>query len=175
MKELTDYLKKDQVDQMLAAAKTCNARDYLIIRLLWRTGLRVSELVSIEPRHIEFESHMITVTRTKGGRQRRIPIDGETLKMLSDYICNSNAPQEHVVFGIKRWQVHAIIKKYGRMIGVDIHPHTLRHSFAINLIRNGVDLRRLQLLLGHQSIATTQIYLQFDDKDIRAAYDTVAF
>lgn len=61
------------------------------------------------------------------------------------------------------------------MIELDIHPHTLRHSFAINLIKNGVDIRRVQLLLEHRSIATTQIYLNFDDKDIRAAYDIVIF
>ncbi len=175
MKNLTDYLKKDQVDQILAAAKTCNGRDYLIIRLLWRTGLRVSELVTIEPRHIEFEDKVITVTKAKGGRQRRIPVDSETLEMLSDYIFTSDSPVNRPIFIIKRWQVHAIIKKYGKMIGLDIHPHTLRHSFAINLVRNGVDIRRVQLLLGHRSIATTQVYLQFDDQDVRAAYDSVAF
>lgn len=93
MKNLTDYLKKDQVDQILAAAKTCNGRDYLIIRLLWRAGLQVSELVTIEPRHIEFENQVITITKAKGGRQRRTPIDNETLKMLSTYVLDTKTPR----------------------------------------------------------------------------------
>jgi len=118
---------------------------------------------------------VITVTKAKGGRQRRIPVDGETLKMLSDYIFTLYIPADRPIFSIKRWQVHAIIKKYGKMIGLNTHPHTLRHSFAINLVRNGVDIRRVQLLLGHRSIATTQVYLQFDDQDVRAAYDSVSF
>jgi len=61
------------------------------------------------------------------------------------------------------------------MIGVDVHPHTLRHSYAIHLIRNGVDLRRLQQLLGHSNIQTTTVYLQFRDQDLRDVYNKVKF
>ena len=61
------------------------------------------------------------------------------------------------------------------MIGVDIHPHVLRHSYAIQLIRNGVDIRRVQLLLGHAGIQTTTVYLQFKDADLREVYDKVTF
>ncbi|MGB8310768.1 MAG: tyrosine-type recombinase/integrase [Halobacteriota archaeon] len=55
--------------------------------------------------------------------------------------------------------MHTIVKKYGRMIGVDIHPYTFRHSFAIHLVRSGLDLRRVQQLLGHSNLNTTQVYL----------------
>jgi integrase/recombinase XerD len=61
------------------------------------------------------------------------------------------------------------------MAGVKIHPHTLRHSFAIHLVRSGTDLRRLQLILGHTSLSITQVYLQFNDNDLREAYEKVAF
>jgi site-specific recombinase XerD len=61
------------------------------------------------------------------------------------------------------------------MIGVDIHPHTFRHSFAIHLVRSGMDLRRLQLLLGHSNLNTTQKYAQVREDNIREAYDAIAF
>jgi integrase/recombinase XerD len=61
------------------------------------------------------------------------------------------------------------------MIGVNIHPHTLRHSFAINLVRGGTDLRRVQLMLGHSSLSTMQMYLQPGAKDIREAYYAIDF
>jgi len=71
--------------------------------------------------------------------------------------------------------VHTIVKRYGKMIGVDIHPHTFRHSFAINMIRNSVNIRRVQFLLGHAGIQTTTVYLQFKDADLREVYDKVEF
>jgi len=70
---------------------------------------------------------------------------------------------------------HGIVKKYGKMIGVDIHPHTFRHSFAIHLVRSGLDLRRVQQLLGHSNLNTTQVYLQFKDEDLREGYNKIEF
>ena len=61
------------------------------------------------------------------------------------------------------------------MINVDIHPHTFRHSFAIHLVRSGLDLRRVQQLLGHANLNTTQVYLQFKDEDLRDVYNEVKF
>ena len=61
------------------------------------------------------------------------------------------------------------------MVGVDIHPHTLRHSFAIHLVRNGVDIRSVQLWLGHANLNTTQVYLKFKDDDLREIYNKVDF
>ena len=90
-------------------------------------------------------------------------MDDETLKVLSEYISTQNIPMAQPIFCIKRCQVHTIVKKYGKMIGVDIHPHTFRHSFAIYLVRSGLDLRRVQQLLGHSNLNTTQVYLQFND------------
>ncbi|MGB8311760.1 MAG: tyrosine-type recombinase/integrase [Halobacteriota archaeon] len=73
-------------------------------------------------------------------------------------------------------QVWNIVKKYGRIIGVDTHPHTFRRSYVINLVRSGVvDIRRVQLLLGHSNLNTTQVYLQFKDEDLREVYNKVEF
>ncbi|MGB8310589.1 MAG: tyrosine-type recombinase/integrase [Halobacteriota archaeon] len=175
MKDITDYLEKDQVDQVLETAGKCNFRDYLIMRVLWRTGTRVSELLNITPSAIEFHNQVVNITKAKGGKQRRVLLDGETLNLLSEYISQQNIGENQPIFGIKRWQVHAIIKKYGKMVGLNIHPHTFRHSFAIHFVRAGADVRRVQLLLGHANLNTTQVYLQFKDEDLKEVYNKVNF
>jgi len=173
--KIPDYLEKEQVDEILNAAKTCNHRDYLLLRFMWRTGVRVSEVINVTPKDIEFKNNVVNIRKAKGGRQRRVPLDQETLKMLSDYALALNIPEDQPVFPIQRNRVFSIVKKYGNMTGINIHPHTLRHSFAINMVRGGTDLRRVQLMLGHTSLSITQVYLQFNDNDLREAYEKVAF
>ena len=175
VKNITDYLEREQVDAILEAAHIANHRDYLIIRVLWRTGVRVNELVNIRPGDIEWNNQVINVTKAKRGKQRRVLLDKDTLKMLSDYVLALNTPEDQPIFGLTSRQIQYIVKKYGNMIGVNVHPHMLRHSFAIHLVRSGVDLRRLQLLLGHSNLNMTQIYLQFKDDDIREVYQKVDF
>jgi integrase/recombinase XerD len=173
--KIPDYLERERIDELLDAAKTCSQRDYLLLRFMWRTGVRVSEAISVTPNDIEFKNGVVNIRKAKGGRQRRVLLDEETLKMLSDYILALNILEDRPVFPVTRAQVFNLVKKYGNMIGVNIHPHTLRHSFAIFLVRSGMDLRRLQLLLGHSSLSITQVYLQFKDDDLREAYEKVPF
>lgn len=175
VKNITDYLEREQVDAILNAAKITNYRDYLLIRVLWRTGVRVNELVNIKPADIEWSNQVINITKAKRGKQRRVLLDEETLKMLSDYVSAQNIGEERAIFDLTSRQIRYIVKRYGNTIGVDVHPHTLRHSFAIHLVRSGMDLRRLQLLLGHSSLTMTQIYLQFKDADIREIYEKIDF
>ncbi len=175
MKNITDYLEREQVDQILESARTTNLRDYLIIRVLWRTGVRLNELINIKPSDVEWANQVVNITKAKRGKQRRVLLDENTLKMLSDYISERDTHDNQPVFALQHRQIENIVKKYGRMIGVDIHPHTLRHSFAIHLVRSGMDIRRLQLLLGHSSLNMTQIYLQFKDDDIREIYQKIDF
>lgn len=173
--KIPDYLEKEQIDEMLHAAKICSERDYLLLRFMWRTGVRVSEVINVVPNDIEYKNSVVNIRKAKGGRQRRVLLDQETLKMLSDYVLALNTPEDRPVFAISRAQVFNLVKKYGTMIGVKIHPHTLRHSFAIHLVRSGMDLRRLQLLLGHSSPNTTTVYLQFNDEDPQDVYANVPF
>jgi site-specific recombinase XerD len=137
--QIPDYLEKEQVDQMLDAAETCNTRDYLLLRFMWRTGVRVSEVINVTPNDIEFKNSVVNIRKAKGGRQRRVLLDEETLKMPSDYVLTLNTLDDQPIFPITRTQVFNLVKKYGAMIGVKIHPHTLRHSFAIHLVRSGMD------------------------------------
>ena len=175
MTKIPDYLEREQVDELLEAAKTCSERDYLLLRFMWRTGVRVSEVINVTPKDIEYKNGVVNIRKAKGGKQRRVPLDQDTLKMLSDYVLALNTPEDRPIFNLTTRQIENIVKKYGNTIGVNVHPHMLRHSFAIHLVRSGMDLRRLQLLLGHSSLNMTQIYLQFKDDDIREVYQKVDF
>lgn len=79
VKDITDYLEKPQVDVLLEAAAACNNRDYLIIKLLWRTGIRVNELLNIRPCDPEYHTNMVRILKAKGNKQRRVPLDPGTL------------------------------------------------------------------------------------------------
>jgi site-specific recombinase XerD len=173
--KIPDYLEKEQVDELLKAAKTCSKRDYLLLDFMWRSGVRVSEVINVTPDDIEYKNKVVNIQKAKGGRQRRVLLDEDTLKMLSDYVLALNIPEDRPIFNLTTRQIENIVKKYGNTIGVNVHPHMLRHSFAIHLVRSGMDLRRLQLLLGHSSLNMTQIYLQFKDDDIREVYQKVDF
>lgn len=175
MKNITDYLEKEQVDQVLGAAHQCSAREYRMLRMLWRTGVRVNELLTITPRDIEPHNNVMNVTKAKGGKQRRVHLDAETIKMLSEYVSAKQLPDDRPVFALKQRQVRNIVKRYGSVIGKDVHPHTPQHSYAIHCLRNGWDIRRLQQVLGHSSLNVTTVYLQFNDRDIKEFYDKTPF
>jgi integrase len=86
MKNITDYLEKEHVDQVLEAAHQCSKRDYLMLRVFWRTGVRVNELLNIRPSDIETRNGVVNIIKAKGGKQRRVHLDAETIKMLSEYV-----------------------------------------------------------------------------------------
>jgi site-specific recombinase XerD len=92
VKNITDYLEKEQVDQVLAAAHQCSQRDYLMLRVLWRTGVRVNELLNIKPSDIEAQNSVVNIVKAKGDKQRRVHLDAETVKMLSDYVLAQQLP-----------------------------------------------------------------------------------
>ena len=122
MKNITDYLEKEQVDLVLAAAHQCSQRDYLMLRVLWRTGVGVNELLTIMPRDIEPQNNVINVTKAKGGKQRRVHLDAETIKMFSEYVSAQQLPDDRPIFALKQRQVRNIAKRYGSVIGKDVHP-----------------------------------------------------
>ena len=175
MKDIKAYCEKEKVHEILRYAEACSLRDYLILRVLWESGLRVSELAALTLGDLEPHNQVINVINGKGNKSRRAYVDSGTMDLLCSYILRANIPEDCGIFGVKTNQIRNIVKRYGKLVGVDIHPHTFRHSFAIHLVRSGVDIRRLQLLLGHSNLNTTQVYLQFRDQDLRDVYNKVEF
>jgi len=168
MKDLRDYLKPKEVELLLYNTK--NRRDYLLIRIMWKTGIRVSELIDMEVNWIDFEENMINVLG-KGKKWRRVPVDKETLLFIEQYMDNEKITSGRI-FNISRVRVFQILREIANKVQFDkqIHPHTLRHSYAVNYLMKGGNLRNLQVNLGHSSLEVTARYLQVTAQDRKDEY-----
>ena len=193
IRDLKGYIEPEQVEQVIAAAT--NPRDVLLVRIPWRTGIRVSELIGINVSDIDFVSRAIVIKvqkiRKKDGkpveRRRVVPIDQGTLDMVKEYLeWRAKFPyQGDLLFPITRQRVDQIFWKLGRRAGIKeigdpavskhrkLHPHHLRHSFAIHCVKRGMSIERLQKILGHSSPTTTSVYLQYSVADLHEDYDKV--
>ncbi len=185
-KKLPEILTEDEVVRLLDSPDTSTSRgirDKAILEMLYATGMRVSELVSLSLANIDMDERFVKV-RGKGSKERFVPF-GEIAKdwlerYLTDVRPHFNKKGSDFVFlnfrngnPISRVSVWKIIKHYGMLAGIEserLYPHILRHSFATHLLRNGCDLRTLQLLLGHASIATTQVYTHLDIGYLKEAH-----
>jgi len=150
-------------------------RDKAIFELMYSSGLRVSELCSLCFSSILWEERLLRIMG-KGNKERLIPVGEYAIDFLKKYVSNSRSKllknkknTEYVFISSKgnklsRQMIWIILKKVSKNAGLnkDIHPHTLRHSFATHLLKGGADLRAVQELLGHSSIKTTQIYTELD-------------
>jgi integrase/recombinase XerD len=153
----------DEIDRLAEKAKV---KHRLIIRILSRTGLRVSELLSLKVEDVDWENGFFDIIG-KGGKRRLVPVDNKTLEQLRNYIKWKKIESGNI-FKITRQQVFNICKKY-----LGIKPHALRHSFAVHCIRNGMDIVKLKEILGHSFLSTTSIYLQFRIKDLKEDYGRI--
>jgi integrase/recombinase XerD len=97
------------------------------------------------------------------------------LEQLRDYATRHDIASDTSLFPVSQQWARQLVKRYGELIGKHVHPHSFRHSYAINMVRHGVDIRRLQQVLGHASMSTTAVYLQFNDKDLQDVYAKVPF
>ena len=172
-KVLPKYLTMEEVERLLEAPNITTpngCRDKAMLELLYASGLRVSELITLRLNDISFEMAYVRCFG-KGSKERIIPLGSYALDALAHYIevCRpkvANNWQTDTLFlnkngkGLTRQGFWKLIKKYGReaAITADITPHVLRHSFATHLLSGGADLRAIQEMLGHADIATTQIY-----------------
>lgn len=193
IRDLKAYLDPDQVERLIDSAT--NLRDRLLVRLTWRTGVRVSELIAIRIQDIDFDNRaiVIKVQKIRQGsgkaieRRRVVPINRGTLHMVAEYLqWRKQFPYEgDLLFPITRQRVNQIYWKLVRRTGINeigdpavsqhrrIHPHHLRHSFAIYCIKRGMSIERLQKILGHQNPTTTSVYLQYSVTDLHEDYDKV--
>jgi site-specific recombinase XerD len=163
IKRLPKYLKDEEVKNLLDRCE--GRRDRLIIELILLTGLRVSEVLGITPDDIDFRNRTIRI-HGKGSRDRTVYPPRELLYDLHDYIADKSisAERQNKIFTLTRQRIFQTIKDLsGRS------PHKLRHTFAVNYLESGGDLRTLQKILGHSSLKTTSIYLDLLDSTVQDA------
>lgn len=190
-KKQVTFLHFDEVERLLAEIPIdteTGLRDRAIIELLFSGGLRVSELCNLNRDSINLSRREFMV-RGKGKKDRPIFIDQTTADHLEEYLSarsdtlpalflnnssNQNIPDTSGDFRrLSPRSIERIIQKYARLAGITKHvtPHTLRHSFATDLLMNGADLRSVQSLLGHANIATTQIYTHITDPHLKEVHE----
>jgi integrase/recombinase XerD len=172
-KSLPKSLNTFDIEKLLSTAFKKNHQNGVILTLLYATGLRVSEVVKLEWDDIDFEDRTIRV-RGKGDKDRIVLFDENTQNLLQTVENNSNwVFQNRNGEHISTRYVQKFIKQYASQAGItkNVTPHILRHSFATHLLKEGMDIRAIQQLLGHSSLATTQIYTSVDLNTLKGAYD----
>ncbi len=183
--KLPDTLSETEIDRLIAQIDLSlpeGERNRAIIETLYGCGLRVSELTELKLSDLFFEEKFIRVIG-KGNKQRLIPISSYTIKFIHIYTKEIRTHlqiqkgfEDYVFLNrrgkkLTRVMIFTIIKQLAEKAGIrkKISPHTFRHSFATHLLKNGADLRSIQMMLGHESITTTEIYTHLDDTMIREA------
>lgn len=185
-RHLPTVLTQDEVRRMLAVpdtGKKMGIRDRAILEVMYATGMRVSELTNLRLNDLHLDVHLVQ-PRGKGDKERIIPIGEVAESWLNRYLHSVRAPQlankpaSDFVFlnarakQLTRQAIWQLIKKTAQAakIDKDVTPHTMRHSFATHLLKNGADLRVVQELLGHSDITTTQIYTHVSQKRLLTVY-----
>ncbi len=182
LKRLPKALTVEAVFQLIESVNQdgLGLRDRVMLELMYAAGLRVSELVGLTLQDLNLEAGFVRV-RGKGNRERVVPVSEHTTTNLKRYI-NTIRPfllkkgQSPYLFlsqqgrPITRQRFWQLLKHYGRLMGVELTPHQLRHSFATHLLEGGADLRAIQKMLGHADISTTQIYTKVTPERLKGVY-----
>lgn len=190
-KKQVTFLHIDEIERILTEIPTeteTDLRDKAIIELLFSSGLRVSELISLNRDSVNLDRREFIV-RGKGQKDRPVFISKSATEHLSDYLDersdqlpalflnnSRNLPQANTSGNFRRLtprSIQRIIEKRAKAAGITKHvtPHTLRHSFATDLLMNGADIRSVQSMLGHSDISTTQIYTHVTDHHLREVHE----
>lgn len=184
------FLHYDEVSRLLETISIDSEdglRDRAIIELLFSSGLRVSELVNLNRDHVNTKRREFMV-RGKGQKDRPVFIGEAAAARVEDYLAarldnlpplflsysrNNTASTSGDYRRLSARSIQRIINKYAKLAGITKHvsPHTMRHSFATDLLMNGADLRSVQVMLGHSNISTTQVYTHVTDEHLREVYE----
>lgn len=184
------FLQIEEVDRLISQIKTdseVGLRDRALIELLFSSGLRVSELVNLNRDHINTKRREFMV-RGKGQKDRPIFISENSAQHVDAYLSSrkDNLPPLFISYSrnnkptntgdyrrLTARSIQRIINKYALLAGITKHvsPHTMRHSFATDLLMNGADIRSVQSMLGHSNISTTQVYTHVTDQHLREVYE----
>jgi integrase/recombinase XerD len=187
-RKLPDTLSEDEINELISAVDLSHPqgeRNRTILETLYSCGLRVSELITLKISDLFFDEGFIKVTG-KGNKERFVPIHYNAQKYISIYINEIRShlkPKkgfEDTLFlnrrgkGLTRQMIFTILKDLTVKINLKkkISPHTLRHSFATHLLKNGADLRAIQQMLGHESITTTEVYVHLDSSYLKEVVET---
>jgi integrase/recombinase XerD len=178
-------LEPTDIDKLLEQPDTdtdMGLRDRAMLELLYATGLRVSELISLDVVHVRLDMGFLLCLGS-GGRERMVPVGSHSTVWVSKYLeearptlADGDNPVEalflnHLGRRLTRQGFWKVMKKYASRLGMDITPHTLRHSFARHLLDNGADIRAVQEMLGHVDPSTTQIYQSSAKLKIKEVYE----
>ena len=183
-KRVPNVLTAKEVELLLDQPKDVDlkgTRDKAMLEFAYATGMRVTEIISLDIDNVNLEEGYVVCT--SGAKQRTIPLGTMSLKALKEYIEEARNilikdEKEKALFvningsRLTRQGFWKIIKYYKEQahISKDITPHVLRHSFATHLLQNGADLKAIQTMLGHSDISSTQVYMQFQDEGLKNIY-----
>lgn len=184
-----NFLTQEETERIMETVKgnsPQDLRDKAILELLYSSGLRVSELCNLNRDHINLERGEFMV-RGKGQKDRPVFISPEATECLAAYVATRRDPAKPLFirysgaktgdsdgesFRLTPRSVQRLVSHYAKLAGItkQVSPHTLRHSFATDLLMNGADIRSVQSMLGHSNIATTQVYTHVTDKHLREVH-----
>ena len=179
--EVLSILEVEKLLSTISISEPQGHRNIAIAETLYGSGLRVSELVNLTISSLFFKENIIKVIG-KGNKQRLVPLGEYAKKCIEVYLKKHRSIEKihplhsDVLFlnrngkQLTRAMIFTLIKKYGKQAQINktISPHTLRHSFATHLLENGADLRTIQVMMGHESITTTEIYTHMDTKYLKS-------
>ena len=183
-KRLPKALPLDQLERLLAApdlAKPQGLRDRAFMETVFGAGLRVSEACGLQASELSLDTAALRVTG-KRGKTRWVPLPSLTVPWIERYLVEgrphlAKRPVGEVFLDghgrpLSRSMAYRILEKHAKSAGIAQHvgPHVLRHTYAVQLLKGGADLRAVQELLGHASVSTTQVYTQLDTEEVRRKY-----
>lgn len=168
-KILPKVISKEKVKLLIQACE--NLKHKLIIKFLYSSGFRLSELINLKRKDIDFDNNLILIKKGKGSKDRYTLFSSGLKEDLLKYYSSYNFKTEYVFEGrfgkISKKTIQKVLERTGKKIGIKIHPHMLRHSFATHLLEQGTDLRYIQKLLGHSSSTTTEIYTHVANNNLK--------
>ncbi|MBU2523957.1 tyrosine-type recombinase/integrase [Patescibacteria group bacterium] len=186
-----EFLTRDELERLFGAVdttKTSGLRDRAILETLYSTGLRVSELTNLNRNHINLDTKEFGI-RGKGDKPRIVFLSEQAATKITDYLSARQDELKPLFINTKRPRasqekplneqvrltdvsIQNIVRKYALKAGLvkKVTPHTLRHSFATELLLNGADIRSVQEMLGHSSITTTQVYTHVTNKKLKEVH-----